>query len=359
MLTSLLSHNMVGGDPAAIPSAGHLTYLPTGSYDPVFWLLHCNVSVFPPPSEIVADFKFDLQVDRYTAMWQTINPDQWGASQTASQGGRTWTIAAGSQQNVDSPLTPFYRDSRLNFWTTRQVRDYAATFKYTYSDFLAGSSREAIINRVNRLYGPNANLPAGSAKRQATNAQAADISANDPFTARNGSSYVYDANIQTPRYALNGPYSIYVFPGKPNSEEPSSWVFDPTLIGTMGVTSAPGMDGMETIISGSIPLTTTLRKLVRDAGFDLDNLSPTDVVPYLRKNMEWRIAAAGGRVVDPASLNGFSITVVSSSAEQAASGALPQFADFVPQLNVTQGQAGGTNSTEDLVGDPLTETTSM
>lgn len=331
---------MIGGDPAALANAGHLTYLPTGSYDPVFWLLHCNV-------------------DRFFAMWQVINPGQWGASQTTSQGGRTWTIAAGTQQNVDSPLTPFYRNTNRNFWTTRQVRDHAATFRYTYHDFLAGNSREAIINRVNRLYGPNANLPAGSNKRQATNAPTADVSANDPFTACNGSSYVYDANIQTPRYALNGPYSIYVFPGKPESEEPSSWVFDPTLIGTMGVTASPGMDGMETIISGSIPLTTTLKELVRDAGFDLDNLSPTDVVPYLQKNMEWRVAAAGGRRVDPASLQGFSITVVSSSAEQASAGNLPQFADFVPQLNVTKGQAGGTNSTEDLVGDQLTETLSM
>lgn len=331
---------MIGGDPAATANAGHLTYLPTGSYDPVFWLLHCNV-------------------DRFFAMWQTINPNQWGASQTTSAGARTWTIGQGSQQNVDSPLTPFFRDNNRNFWTTRQVRDFAGTFRYTYSDFLSGNSREAIINRVNSLYGPNANRVAGSAKRQADTNAPADVSASDPFVARNGSSYVYDANIQTPRYALDGPYSIYVFPGKPASEDPTTWVFDPTLIGTMGVTASPGMGEMETIISGSIPLTTTLRELVRDAGFDLDNLSPADVVPYLQKNMEWRVAAFGGRAVDPSTLEGFSLTVVSSSAEEASAGTLPEYAEFVPQLAVTEGQAGGTNRTEDLVGDQTVETESM
>lgn len=330
---------MIGGDPAATTTPGHLTYLPTGSYDPVFWLLHCNV-------------------DRFFAMWQVINSNQWGASQVASAGARSWTIATGSQQNFDSPLTPFYRDSNRNFWTTRQVRDHAATFRYTYSDLVSGNSREAVINRVNRLYGPNANLPAGSAKRQAYDGPA-DVSATNPLAARNGSTYVYDANIQTPRYALDGPYSIYVFPAKPASEDPATWVFDPTLIGTMGVTASPGMKDMETIISGSIPLTTTLTAMVHNAGYDLNNLSPTDVVPYLQANLTWRVAASGGRAVDSSSLNGFSITVVSSSAGKASSGTLPEYADFVPQLAVTEGQAGGTNSTEELVGDQTTESVSM
>lgn len=335
---------MVGGDPAATQNPGHLTYLPTGSYDPVFWLLHCNV-------------------DRFFAMWQAINPDQWGASQTTSAGARTWTIGEGSVQNVDSPLTPFFRDSNRNFWTTRQVRDYVSTFRYRYADVTYGSSREATINRITALYGPNANTPAGSAKRQveedAPANVTADVSASNPFAARNGSSYVYDANIQTPRYGLDGAYSIYVFPGKPASEDASTWIFDPSLIGTLGVPASPGMTGMDTIISGSIPLTTTLRELVSNAGYDLDNLSPTDVVPYLQENMEWRVAAAGGRVVDPSTLNGFSLTVVSSSAPEAASGSLPDYAEFVPQLAATEGQAGGTNSTEELVGDQTVESESM
>jgi tyrosinase len=351
---------MIGGDPAALEVAGQLSYLPTGSYDPVFWLLHCNV-------------------DRLLAMWQTIHPGQWGAAQTAPAGSRSWTIAAGSQQNVDSPLTPFYRDNNSNFWTTRQVRDWAATFRYTYSDFASGSSRQAIMNRINSLYGPNANRVAGSTKRQAADASAdifafagistytsaeisgsADVSVSSPFAARNGSYYVYDANIQAPRYALNGPYSIYVFPGKPASEDPETWVFDPSLIGTIGITAAPGMSSMETIISGSIPLTRTLQGLVSNAAFDLNNLSPTDVLPYLRKNMQWRVASScGSGGIDPSTLKGFSITVVSSSAAEVSGDVLPVFSDFVAHLSVTEGQAGGTNSTADLVGDQTTETLSM
>lgn len=329
-------HNMLGGDPAATKNAGHLTYLPTGSYDPAFWLLHCNV-------------------DRLLAMWQVINPNQWGASQTTLAGGKTWTIATGSQQNVDSPLTPFFRDTNRNFWTTRHVRDHAATFRYTYADVPLG--REAVINHVNRLYGPNARAMSSS-KRQADSAHA-DCSDNDPFTANNGSMYVYDANIQTPRYALDGSYSIYVFPANPASEDPATWVYDPTLIGTMGVTAAPRTGGQDTVISGSIPLTNALREMVRDAGFDLNNLSPSDVVPRLQKNMQWRVATLGSRAVDPSTLDGFSITVVSSSAEEPSSGTLPQYSEFIPHLAATEGKAGGTNFTDRLVGDPFTETESL
>ena len=73
-------HDVAGGGTSTI-SGGHMTYLSEAAFDPIFWLHHMNV-------------------DRFFALWQAINPNSYGASQVAPHS--TWTIAQGSNQNADS-----------------------------------------------------------------------------------------------------------------------------------------------------------------------------------------------------------------------------------------------------------------
>lgn len=73
-------HTTAGGGTSSI-SGGHMTYLSLAAFDPLFWLHHCNV-------------------DRLFAMWQTLNPTSYGASQVAPH--NTWTIAQGSTQDQTS-----------------------------------------------------------------------------------------------------------------------------------------------------------------------------------------------------------------------------------------------------------------
>ena len=123
-----------------------MTYLPTAAFDPIFWLHHCNV-------------------DRIFAMWQALNPNSYGASQVAPHS--TWTIAQGSTQNSQSPLTPF-KKADGSFWNTNDVRSTTSAFKYTYPEFSnSDGSATAIRGYVNRLYGPSASATAGSSKRDA------------------------------------------------------------------------------------------------------------------------------------------------------------------------------------------------
>ncbi|KAK4631916.1 Tyrosinase [Fulvia fulva] len=137
-------HTTGGGPGSKDVSGGHLTYLPLAAFDPIFWFHHC-------------------QVDRIFALWQTIYPNSYGADQVAPH--HTWTIPEGSTQGIDSDLTPF-RDSPNSFWTTRKVRDWQNTFGYTYPEFAStDGSRQAIINAVNGLYGPNADKTAPSISR--------------------------------------------------------------------------------------------------------------------------------------------------------------------------------------------------
>ncbi|CAK4011381.1 tyrosinase precursor like [Lecanosticta acicola] len=345
--------HVTAGGPGGSVSGGHIGYLMLSAFDPLFWLHHCNV-------------------DRLFAMWQTINPNSYGASQQAPHS--TWTIAQGSTQDQNSPLKPF-RKTSSTFWTTNDVQDWTV-FQYTYSEFAdSDGSADAISNYINQLYGPNANAAAGSSKRDLAdditanvNGIAADVNGitgnvdgvisnvangldgalpENPLRACNGSSYEYYCNIETPRYALNGSYGVFLFSGQPASENPADWIMDQNLIGPLLVLAQDGMTNHNIITSGSIPLTRTLQSIVGTNSGLLAGLTEALVVPYLRENLQWRIAGPGGECVEPSSLPGFVVSVVASTAAPSDDKSkLPVLSEFVSLLDVTQGLGGGMNSTQ-------------
>ncbi|KAF2239966.1 Di-copper centre-containing protein [Viridothelium virens] len=346
-------HDVAGGG-TSTTSGGHMTYLSEASFDPIFWLHHMNV-------------------DRFFALWQAIHPNSYGASQVAS--GATWTIAQGSTQNANSPLTPFHRDTTGDFWTTNLVRNWSTTFHYTYPEFADSNGSPAAINSyINKLYGPSATATAGSSKRTVEVLADADIVPRAAFAeptaapspapepefapvlseraangrlASNGSSYQYVANIKTSRYSLDGSYNIYLFLGNPTSENPASWVLDRNLIGTQGIFSQPGMDmtnmDPNVVVSGSIPLTRALTAKL--SGGLLGSLAETVVAPFLAQALEWRIQGPDGSSVDPNTVPSFEVSVIASTSTQPASAAeLPVWSVPTVLETVTHGKPGGLNA---------------
>ncbi|KAI7233874.1 Di-copper centre-containing protein [Hortaea werneckii] len=341
-------HTTAGGPGSSTASAGHMTYLATSAFDPIFWLHHCNV-------------------DRLFALWQNQYPNAWSGSQVAPH--NTWTVAAGSTQGLDSPLTPFYKDtSGSKFWTTNQVRD-TKTFHYTYPEFSnSDGSQKAIASYINKLYGPSATATAGSSKRTAApepvaasgvvptvNSEASELVARDdtPLKADNGSLFQYVANIQAPRYALNGSYYIYLFQGEPNSENPADWIEDENLIGPMGVLAQPDMTDKNLIAAGSIPITRSLTNAV--VGGLLADLTELTAVPFLKNTLAWRVAA-NGTSIDPGTIENFQIAVFGSTASQPLDAfSLPEWSEFIPLVDITQDKSGGANTTLDSVISGLTD----
>nr|OQO26612.1 hypothetical protein B0A51_06674 [Rachicladosporium sp. CCFEE 5018] len=330
-------HTTAGGPGSSTVSAGHMTYLATAAFDPLFWLHHTNV-------------------DRLFAMWQAINIFAYGANQVAPHS--TWTIPAGQLQTADSPLTPFHKDTSGNFWTTNDVRDMKV-FKYTYPEFAnSDGSINAIKSYVNKLYGPGATATAGSSKRTAAPEAAPYAAGNTtatagtayptatgtlvqpdnatPLRANNGSLYQYVANIRTPRYALNGSYSVFVFNRAPTSEDPTTWSLDANLIGPYGILAQPGMTEKNITTAGSIPLTRALTYEVTRGG--LTDLSEKTVVPYLTANLKWRVAGPAGENYDPTTIPGFNISVFASSAPSPSSpDVLPKWSKFIYLADATKG----------------------
>jgi tyrosinase len=333
-------------------------------------------------------------------MWQTIHADKWGASQRAPHS--TWAVPSGAQLDMDYPLKPFNKDAS-SYWTSNDVKDWTA-LGYTYPEFSTSDGSRASITRfVNALYGSVPSLSAGdvsaqiappavnltdseesinagrntnstksagsvdsfnrtsvlpSSTRTASGSQASSYATTsglfplisslvggvenllDTFLDSTGAAYEYACNIQTPRYALNGSYYIYVFNGAPASDNPSTWVTDANLAGLMGVLAYPESMGDSTlIVTGSIPLTRSLRSKVTLGS--LISMAFDIILPYLTKNVEWRIVK-DGQEVDVDSVEGFKASIYSSLVKSSGNtGDLPSYSDYTPQLEVTKDKKGG------------------
>ncbi|KAL1582012.1 hypothetical protein WHR41_09259 [Cladosporium halotolerans] len=381
-------HTTLGGPGSSSTSAGHMTYLSTAAFDPGFWLHH-------------------MMVDRLFALWQGANPNSFGASQASPHA--TWTIPAGQVQNANSPLTPFHRNTNGDFWTSNGVRDWK-TFKYTYPEFAnTDGSPNAIMQQINRLYGPGATATAGSTKRTAlpepqgyassyeqgdsteeegpattastgfsasfsldlglggsesstttssvASAGTGSVSYNagngtspafptgtasplrensTPLRANNGSSYQYICHVQTPRYALNGSYSVFLFNGEPENPDPTSWSFDKNLIGPAGVLAQPGMTEKNITAYYGIPITRTLVYEYTRGG--IADLTPKNVDTYLQQKLRWKVAGPQGQEIDHKTIPGFKVEVFSSTAAKTASDdELPEWSEFIPLHKATEG----------------------
>ncbi|WPH03144.1 Hypothetical protein R9X50_00601900 [Acrodontium crateriforme] len=302
---------------------GHMAWINVASFDPLFWLHHMNV-------------------DRIFSMWQTIHAS-YGASQYPQES--TWTYSSKTLQTADSPLKPFRKDANT-FWTTNTVKNWASTFKYTYPEFVDSKGDAAAIKSyANKLYGPSASATAGSSKRTTApnpgspNAATASAPASSGLlTYSNGSTVEYVANLHLPRYQLDGSWSVVLFKGTPVSENPAQWIFDPNYISTVGVPAMAGMKKNKALVSSSISFTKTLTDAFHDG--KLANMHVNNVAPYLRDNLHWRIHGPNGNV-DPASLKGFQIGVFSTSSFLQATDQLPQWSQYLPLIEATQGKPGG------------------
>ena len=86
-------------------------------------------------------------VDRCFAMWQILNPGSYVVPTAATY--NTFTTYAKQTQDINTALTPFYRDSFRNFWTAAQVVNTTA-FGYAYAE-TANSAGAQVMAAINTL----------------------------------------------------------------------------------------------------------------------------------------------------------------------------------------------------------------
>ncbi|BCS28232.1 uncharacterized protein APUU_61280S [Aspergillus puulaauensis] len=92
---------------------GHMSQIPVATFDPIFWLHHCNI-------------------DRLFAIWQELNPDNFFTDGYRGDFDQK-VIGLPTTVTPTTPLRPFHKDEEGNYWTSQEVRDFRA-LGYNYPD---------------------------------------------------------------------------------------------------------------------------------------------------------------------------------------------------------------------------------
>lgn len=112
----------------------------------------------------------------------------------------------------------------------------------------------------------------------------------------NGKYLEWITNLKAQKHGLGGVFYVHVFLGEFERDNPSSWRSAPNSVGkftVLGDTPDTGCGKCKTDrdsqlqITGQVPLTLAL--VERFLAHELDNLTPEKVVPYLQKNLHWRV----------------------------------------------------------------------
>lgn len=292
---------------------GHMTYVPLSSFDPLFFLHH-------------------TMTDRLIAMWQVLNPNAWIAPMAAGE--TSYTAVKGTIQTSTTPLEPFYATEDGMFWTSDMARNLEV-FGYTYADTSPhvgdkDAVRQSLVGKINSWYGKSS--PAGIRAKESDRQQALwrtgssgsrltasnkfqpniKLTAEDPQVDKilhNNTYMEWLANVQVNVEALDGVYGVHFFIGSTPSDE-KDWISAPNHVGSVSIFAMNRMTGSQSKISGSVPLTTALMKLV--AKEKLSCLSREAVVPFLQQHLEIRVLGSNDTLIRLERVDGLHITITSA-----------------------------------------------
>ncbi|OAA37887.1 tyrosinase precursor [Metarhizium rileyi] len=297
-------------------SQGHLTYVPLSSFDPLFFLHH-------------------TMTDRLITIWQILNPSSWVRPMPAGE--TSFTALKGTMQSSESALTPFFATDDGIFWNSDMARSTDA-FGYAYADTFTKSEltqdlRDALIKKINIWYGSSS--PAGLMGKT-TSSGLSSLGAKRPMSVVNGgasfrpnirydaadppASHIFKenqytewvANIKVNVEALDGSFVVHFFLGSPPPNE-DDWHLAPNLVGTVAIFAMNRMTGSDSKISGAVPLTWALMKMV--AAGEIYDLTPEEVQPFLADALYFAVQSSNNSHVDPRQVNGLHIAVASSNVQ--------------------------------------------
>ncbi|KAF2865458.1 hypothetical protein BDV95DRAFT_632307 [Massariosphaeria phaeospora] len=347
-------HSLVG-------TGGHMNFQAVAAFDPIFWLHHANI-------------------DRLFAIWQAIwdrdgnAKDKYVTEQDAWPGkgsGGTFSNSWKSHDSIDTKLTPFTRSEDGTMWTSRDIRK-TNTFGYVYPEtqsWLHPTTAD-IFQKLKDTY-PNASL--------ANNIKADKDKALSFVTAMQqvevpveraladlvqGNQYLeWLVDIRAKKHTLGGNFVVHVFLGNPDDENSFLYIADPNhvaIFSTFGTDDTTGCQNCKSgqeahlEVTGQIPLTLAL--VERYFAGKLDGITSDDVIPYLQKNLHWRVTDQSGVRGSRANVDGLLVSVVSNEVTLPdGPEALPQYAPNVhPWPAATtrengEGRGRGTGLPADLV----------
>ena len=154
------------------------------------------------------------------------------------------------------------------------------------------------------------------------------------------------------KHALGETYRVLVFLGSINPD-PSTWDLEFNCVGRVAILGRSSETGCarcrddqarELQITGTVPLTSALLQDI--VAGRLADLKAESVVPYLKKELKWRVTMFGGEEKPVADVPGLKISVCSTQVHIGDDG-MPQYSgQYTVYREITAGQPGGVGESE-------------
>ncbi|KAJ5173461.1 uncharacterized protein N7500_001392 [Penicillium coprophilum] len=317
-------------------AAGHMGNVPVASFDPLFFLHHCNI-------------------DRLFAIWQALNPDKWMNNIPADNA--TIRDSFGKEHIVDgnTPLQPFRRDAEGNYWTPEAVR-FPSNLGYSYPELLRWESKyrqedgtlnqvlfnENINTIVNKLYGVSRDLVLDPKAPTPEGVEAID-----------GGLKITDFafSVRFLKYALGGqPFWVKLYlaqedgiqsPLRDLIAEVYNFSQKPELDGSSVCGNCTQGQNLRVKSTAYIPITPVLYKLLR-GGRKLKSLTRDEVLTYIKKRAYWRVFK-NERELPRYEVEKLDLEIIGSSNDTkhfTNPATLPAFENFKKEPTITGGADG-------------------
>ncbi|KAL4785045.1 hypothetical protein BJX76DRAFT_367191 [Aspergillus varians] len=280
-------HWWVGGN------GGHMSQIPVATFDPIFWLHHCNI-------------------DRIFAIWQEMNPDKF-FTQGAQGDFDQKVIGLPDIVTPSTNLRPFHKDKDGAYWTSEEVRDFRA-LGYTYPDvhpvkpgseagvaFDADAYKTRLFESVTLKYGVS-RLEALTQLELSKNGVGKPLP--EGMREINGGIAGNDfaISIRYSKFAFGGrPFNIeiYLEPGDGSGRHftPDEYVTNVYNFSTPGTvngqevcSNCTNLQARDVRLTAYVPITPILNRLILEER--LSSLKKDDVEAVL-KRLYWQVTMAG------------------------------------------------------------------
>ncbi|KAL3477040.1 hypothetical protein BJX99DRAFT_270192 [Aspergillus californicus] len=324
-------HGWVGGD-----YNGHMSQIPVATFDPLFWLHHCNI-------------------DRIFALWQGLNPGKWfEAGQANDFFQETIGLPPGAPISPKTELRPFHKDTKGTVFTPDDVR-WPYTLGYSYPE----------LQTWKEAYGPNAYSSETFLDdlRKSIN-QLYGVSRKallDAASNLKGVEY-FDDGVKSLDYAFSIRYFKYAFGGEPfwiriylSQDDAGTRNAHTDLItevfnfsqkpeeksGKLACSNCKTNKEQNIRSTANISITPVLVTLLK-AGKDLGSLSRENVLDFIQKRAYWRVFR-GGKEVPRYELDPLDLEIIGSTNDATNYNdprKAPLLENFQPEPSISGGADG-------------------
>ncbi|KUJ21549.1 Di-copper centre-containing protein [Mollisia scopiformis] len=328
-------HGTVGGN------GGHMSDLDYAAHDPAFWLHHANV-------------------DRIFAIWQALNLSSYTFDEADPSFEGTFVMLADTEDNLDTELSPFTDGSGKTYWTPNTVVS-TETFNYSYPEIQKWlfqndtQYQQNIRNCIQNLYGATADSIANGTSTTTTSA-ATGTESQQPVVGSSCTYTDYITTIKTYKHGLGESYRVHIFLGDFNPDV-TTWHTLDALAGifmvfgrntTPGAASETGcgkckQDAKAGVqISGIVSLTAQLLFEVKKG--NCPSMNKADVIPYLTKNLHWRVTLHDGSEHPREDVPGLVVSVNTTEVSVHVNGLPQRSGVYEAHPEVTAGRAAGSSA---------------